>query len=409
MRLEPILAWLRSRGAGLGLAATALLCGCGMPAQGKPPAATPAAASAAASGAPGAPKPDAAPAAAAAAAAPSAPASQVRSPSWIAVPRIAGRLTSKDIGVVINTADPYSVEVGEFYIRARKLAPEQVLRVELPVRDRLDADEFRAFDRKVSAYFGAQTQALALAWVKPWAVACNSITAALALGFDGELCARSCDPPLRFSPYFNSPSTRPYTDLGLRLSMLLAADDVAGAKAMIERGVASDHTLGLRGAPPVNAWFVVTPDRARSSRALFFPPPGRLSRFGIDVHVERTSALENVDRVLLYMTGLTRVAKLDTIGWVPGGVGDHLTSVGGVLDGSGGQMSATAWIASGATASYGTVSEPCSHPQKFPYGQVLLLQYAQGSSVIEAYWKSVAWPQQGVFIGEPLAAPFARR
>ena len=134
-------------------------------------------------------------------------------------------------------------------------------------------DEFRAFDRKVSAYFGTDIQALALAWVKPFAVACNSITAALGLGFDGELCERSCEPPLRFSPYFNSASARPYTDLGLRLSMLLAADDVAGAKAMIERGVASDHTLGLRGAPPVNAWFVITPDRARSSSASGRRPP----------------------------------------------------------------------------------------------------------------------------------------
>ena len=402
MHLQRSVPWLRSRGAGLGLVAVALLCGCGMPAQGQPPGAAVAAAAAAPS------KPAAQQAASAAPVATGA-ASAVRGPAWIAVPRIAGRLTSKDIGLVINTADPYSVEVGEFYIQARKLAPAQVLRVELPVRAKLTPDEFRAFDRKVSAYFGADTQALALAWVKPWAVACNSITAALALGFDGELCARSCDPPLRFSPYFNSPSTRPYADLGLRLSMLLAADDVAGAKAMIERGVASDHTLGLRGVPPVNAWFVVTPDRARSTRALFFPPPGRLNRLGIEVHVERTSALEDVDRVLLYMTGRVHVAKLDTIGWVPGGVGDHLTSVGGVLDGSAGQMSATAWIASGATASYGTVSEPCSHPQKFPHGQVLLLQYAQGSSVIEAYWKSVAWPQQGVFIGEPLAAPFARR
>ncbi|MEO8123686.1 MAG: TIGR03790 family protein [Burkholderiales bacterium] len=409
MLIEAAVHWLRSRGACLGFAAAVLLCGCGMPAQGKPPGAA-VAASAAVPVKPAAAQ-AAAPTSPASAVAPTSPgaASAVRSPAWIAVPRIAGRLTSKDIGLVINTADPYSVEVGEFYIRARKLSPKQVLRVELPVRAKLTPDEFRAFDRKVSTYFGADTQALALAWVKPWAVACNSITAALSLGFDDELCARSCEPPLRFSPYFNSPSTRPYTDLGLRLSMLLAADDVAGAKAMIERGVASDNTLGLRGAPPVNAWFVITPDRARSTRALFFPPPGRLDRLGIDVHVERTSALENVDRVLLYMTGLVRVAKLDTIGWVPGGVGDHLTSFGGVLDGSGGQMSATAWIASGATASYGTVSEPCSHPQKFPYGQVLLLQYAQGSSVIEAYWKSVAWPQQGVFIGEPLAAPFARR
>jgi uncharacterized protein (TIGR03790 family) len=386
-----------------------LLCGCGMPAQGQPPDTEVVATAAGVAAAGPTPAKPAAPGGTTATAPPASAASGARPLSWIAVPRIAGRLTSKDLGIVINTADPYSVEVGEYYIRARKLAPAQVLRVELPVRARLTPDEFRAFDRKVSAYFGADIQALALAWVKPWAVSCNSITAALALGFDGELCQRSCDPPLRFSPYFNSPSTRPYVDLGLRPSMLLAADDVAGAKAMIDRGVASDSTLGLRGAPPVNAYFVITPDKARSTRAYFFPPPGRLNKVGIDVHVERTTALENVDRVLIYMTGLVRVAKLDTIGWVPGGVGDHLTSIGGVLDGSGSQMSATAWIASGATASYGTVSEPCAHPQKFPHSQVLLLQYAQGSSLIEAYWKSVAWPQQGVFIGEPLAAPFARR
>ena len=177
-------------------------------------------------------------------------------PAWITVPRTAGRITSKELGLVINTADPYSVEVGEYYIQARKLAPEQVLRVELPLVPALGADEFRAFDRRVSAHFGAGIQALALAWARPYAVECNSITAALALGFDGELCQQTCAPPLRFSPYFNSASTRPYTDLGLRPAMLLAAADVHGAKAMIDRGVASDFTLGLRGAPPVNAYFV---------------------------------------------------------------------------------------------------------------------------------------------------------
>jgi uncharacterized protein (TIGR03790 family) len=337
------------------------------------------------------------------------PASAPRPPSLTRVPRVVGRLTSKDIGLVINTADPYSVEVGEFYIRARKLTPEQVLRVELPLRPALTADEFRAFDRRVSAHFGSTTQALALAWAQPYAAACNSITAALGLGIDEELCQKTCDPPLRFSPYFNSASTRPYTDLGLRPSMLLAADDVASAKAMILRGVASDATLGQHGAPPVNAYYVITPDAPRSSRAPLFPPPGRLTAMGIDVHVVSTPALEGVERVLLYMTGAVNVGKLDRIGWVPGAVADHLTSFGGALDGLTGQMTAKAWIASGATASYGTVSEPCSYPQKFPHPQVLLLQYAQGSTVIEAYWKSVAWPQQGVFIGEPLAAPFARR
>lgn len=33
--------------------------------------------------------------------------------------------------------------------------------------------------------------------------------------------------------------------------------------------------------------------------------------------------------------------------------------------------------------------------------------YLQGETLIEAYWKSVAMPGQGIFIGEPLAKPFA--
>ena len=46
--------------------------------------------------------------------------------------------------------------------------------------------------------------------------------------------------------------------------------------------------------------------------------------------------------------------------------------------------------------------------QKFPHPTVLLKRYLSGDSAIEAYWKSVAWPAQGVFIGDPLAAPYAR-
>ena len=324
------------------------------------------------------------------------------------MPRTAGRMTAADIGLVINSSDPYSVEVGEFYINARKLSAAQVLRVELPVKPVITPEEFSALAVKIDAHFGARTQALALAWTLPYAVGCNSITGALALGYDAALCAQSCAPS-RPSRYFNTATVKPLSDLKLRPSMLLAARDVAGAKALIERGVASDRTLGLRGAPAVHAHYLITNDRVRSVRAALFPPPGLLRRHGVDVHVDTQQALDGASRLLLYQTGLTRVDKLDTLEWVPGAVADHLTSFGGQLDGKNGQMSAVEWISSGATASYGSVSEPCSHPQKFPHPQLLLLYYLQGATVLEAYWKSVAWPQQGVFIGEPLAAPFARR
>ncbi|HEY2927921.1 TIGR03790 family protein [Piscinibacter sp.] len=324
------------------------------------------------------------------------------------MPRAVGRLTPKDLGLVVNTADPYSVEVGEFYAASRRLTPEQVLRVELPVKAVLTPEEFRSLQGQIAGHFGAATQALALAWTVPFAVNCNSITAAVTLGYDAGLCSQTCAPS-RLSPYFNAATSRPYTDLRLRPAMLLAAKDVATAKSLIERGVQSDHSLGLRGGLPAKAYFIVTQDRARGVRAALYPPPGLSRGAGIEVRVETTQALEDVDRVLLYETGLSQVDKLDRVKWVPGALADHLTSFGGRLDGKGGQMNALDWISSGATATYGTVSEPCSHPQKFPHPQVLLLHYLQGSTAIEAYWKSVAWPQQGVFVGEPLAAPFSRR
>jgi hypothetical protein len=36
----------------------------------------------------------------------------------------------------------------------------------------------------------------------------------------------------------------------------------------------------------------------------------------------------------------------------------------------------------------------------------LIDQYYRGATLIEAYWKSVQWPGQGLFVGEPLAQPF---
>ena len=324
------------------------------------------------------------------------------------MPRVTSHLHAADLGVVINTADPYSVAVGEAYVRARGLQPAQVLRVSLPVRDRLTPPEFEQLNAAIQRGFTSKIQALALAWTQPYAVECNSITGALALGYDAALCEHPCAAS-RPSRYFNAATGRPYADLGLRPSMLLAAPSVAAAQALIGRGVAADASLSTRARTPVRAYFVSTPDAARNVRAASFPPPGLQAGVGVDVRVPVASALDHPQAVLLYLTGLPVVAGLDQVQWVPGALADHLTSFGGQLDGHSGQMSVLDWIASGATASHGTVSEPCSHPQKFPQPQVLLLHYLQGETALEAYWKSVAWPQQSLFVGEPLAAPFARR
>jgi len=326
---------------------------------------------------------------------------------WINLPHAWGRITAEELGVVINLDDPYSVDVGEYYIRARKIPASQVLRVRLPVKATLDRQEFQALRREIDGHFGTRAQGLALAWRQPQAVECNSITGALALGFDPSLCEKTCGPS-KTSRFFGSASNRPMRDFGMRLSMLLAAPDAPQAKALIHRGVQADGSLSARTGALPNVHFVSTSDAVRSVRRQLFPPAGPVPALGVDVHLDQTDALRNADRVLIYLTGRAQVDGLETIRFLPGALADHLTSFGGILDKSHGQMTVMSWIQAGATASHGTVSEPCAHWQKFPHPQVLLLSYAQGASALEAYWKSVAWPLQSLFVGEPLAAPFAR-
>ena len=326
--------------------------------------------------------------------------------AWLPIPLLAGRLTAADVGLVINSADPYSVAVGRHYIAARKLKPAQVLRLQLPIKTVLTPAEFDDLAQKIQRRFGPAVQALALAWTVPYAVDCNAITGALALGFDPELCRNSCAAS-RVSRYFNTGTHRPLAALGWRPAMLLAAPTENAAKAMIDRGVASDGSLAQRGRPPVTAMLLNTDDAARAVRRVLYPEPGLRSALGLDVQVMPAAELARAKRVVMVSTGSVFPPLQPAPEWVPGGLGDHLTSFGGDLLGTHGQGTALEWIASGATASHGSVSEPCNHLQKFPHPQVLLGHYLQGATAIEAYWKSVAWPQQSLFIGEPLAAPFS--
>lgn len=331
-------------------------------------------------------------------------------PSQVAVPRITGRLHASELGVVVNLDDPYSVAIADHYQRQRHLSEAQMLRVHLPVKPRLEPQELDALREQIKAHFGPDIQALALVWRQPFAVACQSITAAVSLGFQASFCANTCAQGQR-SPLFGNPSHQPWSQLGVRPSMLLAAKDEDDARRLIDRGVASDQTLGALFGPRSRAVFQTTKDAARNVRSVLYPPPGTAGGSGLTVERMNDDAPmpPATEGVIVYQTGLAQLRGLGQLNFLPGALADHLTSFGGVLDGSGGQSTVLEWMAAGATASHGTVSEPCNHLQKFPHPQVLLLNYLQGSTAIEAYWRSVAWPGQGLFVGEPLAAPFARR
>lgn len=311
-------------------------------------------------------------------------------------------LSPKQLAIVINDADPNSVAVGAYYRKVRNIPKANVVHVSIPNSpQRLDAAQFSVLKKEIDSQLGEGIQAVLMIWTAPYAVECNSITSAYTLGFDPGQCTRTCDAG-RPSKYFNSAASQPYAALGMRLSMLLPTESVKQAKAVIDRGVAAGFRI-----VPATAYYMVTSEAARNARVKFYPPAARLASKKIATKVVNGDVLENADDIIIYQTGMAHVGKLDTLGFRPGALADHLTSLGGDLLGQS-QMSSLRWLEAGATASYGTVSEPCNHWQKFPHPGILLRHYVGGASAIEAYWKSVAWPTQGLFIGEPLATPYRR-
>jgi uncharacterized protein (TIGR03790 family) len=314
-----------------------------------------------------------------------------------------GGIDYTNLAVIINTADPLSVATGEYYVKQRRIAAAQVIRISIPVgRSELAVDEFVRVKAEVETLTPPAVQAYLLTWSAPYRVGCMSITTAFAFGYDPSFCADGCH-PTRLSPYFNSASRSPASELQMRPTMMAAGRSFAQIKALIDRGVSADGTY-----PQGTAYLLSTSDKARNSRAALYQQVERVAAGLINIDALKADALVGKADVMFYFTGVATVAQLDTLHFIPGAIADHLTSFGGQLTDSG-QMSALRWLEAGATGSYGAVVEPCNFPQKFPHPAIVIGRYLRGESLIESYWKSVAWPGQGVFIGEPLAAPYRLR
>jgi hypothetical protein len=104
---------------------------------------------------------------------------------------------------------------------------------------------------------------------------------------------------------------------------------------------------------------------------------------------------------------------------LPGAICDNLTSFGAVFTPGAGQTPLSHFIRAGAAGACGTVVEPFvmlpngnaatqpqAHQAKFPHPG-LLLHYARGASLAEAFFQSVHSPYQLLVVGDPLCQPWA--
>ena len=311
------------------------------------------------------------------------------------------RLNANELAVIVNDEDPLSVKIGEYYRVARNIPDENMLHVRFTVKRVLPDKEFTRILNIVKQNTPESIQAYAITWVEPVAVNCMSITSAFTFGYDKNYCSKTRCATTQVSPYYNSAVGKPYTQLNIRPTMSIAALNFADAKKLIDRGIASDYT-----SPPGTAYLVSTTDRHRNVRAVSFKKTTLAFKGWVDTELIETNALKNRDDVLFYFTGRSVVKGLETLNFVPGAIADHLTSNGGNLM-TKSQMSSLRWLEAGATGSYGTVTEPCNHRGKFPLPGLVMERYTHGRTLLEAYWQSVQQPGEGIFIGEPLAAPYA--
>lgn len=323
-------------------------------------------------------------------------------------------LQPTQLALLVAEGDPLSEAVAAAYQQARKVPAANLIRVRGldSTQQEIDAAAFAALRADIEARLPAGVQATLVTWAAPTRVrgACRmGISSALALGYDARYCMpvpSNCE-ATRASPYFDSESLRPHSDHGLRPSMLLGAATLAQAQALIARGLAAEASH-----PAGSGYFVRTSDAFRNARAYEFDELPSLWAGALALNYLNQPPGDIVSGrsdLLFYLTGLATVGGLDTLVFRPGALADHLTSFGGQLPAGNGQMPVTRWLEAGATASYGTVEEPCGFTQKFPRAPLLVDHYWRGATALEAYWKSVEQPGQGLFVGDPLARPFASR
>jgi uncharacterized protein (TIGR03790 family) len=304
------------------------------------------------------------------------------------------------LAVLYNLNDASSGDMARLYAKQRAIPAANVLGIRIPSVDVIAPETFTPLRDQIMSRLPTIVQSLLLVWARPYAVGCMSITSAFAAGYRAALCEPGCGDTAE-NPLFDSSGWVPADTVGWWPAMLLPTGDTELARSVIQRGLASDGT-----APRGTVYLIKTDDASRNVRAAAYASVDAVLARRI-VTIELNSPVSrDLPDAIGYFTGEAQVGELSRLHFRPGAAADHLTSSGGMLYG-GNQMSALAWLKQGATASYGTVSEPCNNPKKFPDPGVFFDHYLHGDTLLEAYWKSVAMPGQGLFIGEPLARPYA--
>ncbi len=351
---------------------------------------------------------------------------------WLAVtlrPALAGG-SGLNVAIVVNQRSTNSIQLGNYYAELRQVPAENLLRVNWAgsLTDWSKADFETTLLQPLTAMLAGrglsnQVDTVLLSMDIPYRVVqsgagssngCNSTTSALFYGFqpDGAAPAAglpvSCGlPDASFNHYAGSELPfRGVAHGNAWLAFMLTASNLASAKAIVDRGIVSDGTF-----PTQRVFLTKSTDTARNVRYLSFDDAIMDARVlgRAELVWTNLACTDGCWMTFGPMLGCLIGQRTFTIppnSFMPGAIADSLTSYGGSLFTVNDQTTLLAPLTAGATASYGTVIEPCNWLEKFPSPRAYFYQ-SRGFSIAESYYQSLTNPFQGLLVGEPLAAPFA--
>lgn len=350
---------------------------------------------------------------------------------WLATALIAGKIwaggSGYNVAIVVNQNSTNSLQLANAYCEARGVPPQNVvlLSYQWPggaVSCSLNDFQGQLLNPLLSAIqtrgLARQIQYVVLSMDLPYEVSAtnglNSTTSALYYGFKPDTnppqglpitCSLPDDSSNSYAfselPFSQFPPNTALTNSFL--AVMLTQSNLPAAELLLDQGVAGD---GSFPAQPV--YLEKTSDPVRNVRFYEFDNAIFNARLNNDDSLIRTNTDSTAFTNLLgEMTGMINYS-VPSNAFVAGAIADNLTSYGGYLFVPDNQTTLIEFLDAGASASYGTVVEPCNYPQKFPNPLDYFYQN-RGFSIAEAYYQSLGNPYQGLIVGEPLSAPFATR
>ena len=328
--------------------------------------------------------------------------------------------------VVVNTNSAASVELGAYYAEQHGIPDHQICSVGIATNlVSLSAVQFRnglrnpIYDHLAAEGLEGQIDFVVLCQDFPTRINnVEGIPAALFYGYQNAPGYNEggigCNlPDYTSNLYYRAErafrSTDGWNGTNGFVAFHLVASNLPTAKLVADRGAAAQSSF-----PNAAVYLYTLGSAGRSVREQLYANAQFAFTALPDLPLTCTIApylwvLSGKTNVVGYQDGYGNIPALARTNnaWVAGAYADHLTSLGGCLPTNYlFQSTVLDWMDIGAAASYGTVAEPCNYLEKFP-DPLMAFWYARGFTVGEAYAMAVAAPYQGLFAGDPLAAPFA--